>query len=171
MKWVFKWVQQIEFLKFLVFVSIFRDTKNLTKPKMEINQKQVKKTQLIFAVVIIMYCIQCYADNSGCGEIFSTRMDQNVFGQHRLRTRVFQSQPISTPLECYVNCMKDCRCVSYNVCKGGKFCELNSQKKADNISLYEASDECDYHEYEFSKLQVCYDETFCELQLTFPYFL
>ena len=55
------------------------------------------------------------------------------------------------PLECYINCMKNCRCASYNICNGGELCELNSEKKENNASLYEQSDECDYHEYQFIK--------------------
>ena len=47
--------------------------------------------------------------------------------------------------------MENCRCLSYNVCNGGKLCELNSENKENNISLYEQSDECDYYEYEFKK--------------------
>ena len=78
-------------------------------------------------------------------------MDEDVFNKRRLRSRVVESQPTSKPFKCYVNCMKNCRCVSYNVCNGGKLCELNWEKKGDNISLYEQREDCDYHEYEFSK--------------------
>ena len=117
---------------------------------------QAKKFMFIIftnAIAFFMYA-QSAAGSSSVGEKFSTRMDQDVFSKHRLRSRVIESQPISLPLECYVKCMKNCRCVSYNVCNGGKLCELNSEKKENNISLYEANDDCDYYEYEFSK-QVC----------------
>ena len=117
---------------------------------MQVSQEQAEKILFIFAIALIMYA-RSSADTSSCGEKFSTRMDQDVFSKHRLRSRVIESQPISRPLECYVKCMKNCRCLSYNVCNRGKLCELNSEKKDNNISLFEASDECDYHQYEFSK--------------------
>ena len=108
--------------------------------------------QFILSTIII--CVQTFSDASSCGEKFSTKMDQNVFAKHRLRSRVIESRSINRALECHVLCMKNCRCLSYNVCKRGKLCELNSEKKDNNISLYEQNDECDYHEYEFTK-QVC----------------
>ena len=117
---------------------------------MHFNQEDGTKFFLIFAIAFVMYARRS-AGSSSCGGKFSTRMDQDVFSKHRLRSRVIESQPISMPLECYVKCMKNCRCVSYNICNGGKLCELNSEKKEHNISLYEANDDCDYHEYEFSK--------------------
>jgi hypothetical protein len=121
---------------------------------MRVSREQTEKILLIF-LVLFMYA-QSSADTSSCGEEFSTKMDRDVFSKHRFRSRVIESQPISLPLECYVRYMQNCRCVSHNVCNGGRLCELNSQKKGDNISLYEASDECDYYEYEFNK-QVEYD--------------
>ena len=114
------------------------------------SEERVEKILYIFAIAIFMYT-RCSASSKSCGEKFSTRLDQDVYSKHRLRSRVVESRPISTPFECYVKCMKNCRCLSYNVCNGGKLCELNSEKKDNNISLYETSDECDYHEYQFSK--------------------
>ena len=68
-------------------------------------------------------------------------MDQDVFPKHRHRSRVIEGKPISVPFECYVNCMKNSRCALYNICNGGKLCKLNSEKKENNASLYEQSDE------------------------------
>jgi hypothetical protein len=111
---------------------------------------ELEKAVLIFSLIM---CVGLsFADANNCGEKFSTRMDQDVFTKHRLRSRVIESQPINRPLECHVKCMKNCRCLSYNACNGGKLCELNSKRKENNISLYEQSDACDYHEYEFTKL-------------------
>ena len=90
-------------------------------------------------------CVQSFAASSSRGEQFSTRKDRDVFPKHRYWSRVIESTPIAMPLECYINCMKNCRCASYNIC------ELNSEKKENNASLYEQSDECDYHEYQFTK--------------------
>ena len=114
------------------------------------SKERVEKILYIFAIAIFMYT-KCSASSKSCGEKYSTRLDQDVYSKHRLRSRVFESQPISTPFECYVKCMKNCRCLSYNVCNGGKLCELNSEKKDNNISLYETSGECDYYEYQFSR--------------------
>lgn len=122
---------------------------------MKITQEQMEKSLLVLVIALVIYAQRSHADTSSCAEKFSTRKDENVFGKHRLRSSVVESKPVSRPLECYINCMKNCRCVSYNICNRGKLCELSSQKKDDNISLYEASDDCDYHEYEFSKSQVC----------------
>ena len=108
------------------------------------------KAVIICFLSLINY-VQSFAASSSCGEQFSTHMDQDVFPKHRYKSRVIESKPIRMPFECYVNCMKNCRCASYNICNGGKLCELNSEKKENNASLYEQSDECDYHEYEFSK--------------------
>ena len=116
----------------------------------------------LFAVIfplkaLIIFCHsfivngQSLAATSNCGETFSTRMDQHVFPGHRFGSRIIESRTISSPLECYVNCMKNCRCLSYNICNGGKLCELNSETKASDASLYEQHDGCDYHEYGFSK--------------------
>ena len=119
------------------------------------SQERVEKFLYIFTIAIFVYA-KCSAGSNSCGEKLSTRMDRDIFSKHRLRSRVFESQSISMPFECYVKCMKNCRCLSYNVCNGGKLCELNSEKKDNDISLYEASEECDYHEYQFNK-QVVYN--------------
>ncbi|XP_028393372.1 uncharacterized protein LOC114517755 [Dendronephthya gigantea] len=105
-------------------------------------------------VLIVLYDSlygQSSAPGGSCGETLSTRMDRHVFHKHRFSSRVFESRAINTPLECYVNCMKSCRCLSYNICNGGKLCELNFETKASNASLYKQHEECDYYEYEFSK--------------------
>ncbi len=99
-------------------------------------------------IVLVLLC-SAYTFN-GCNTD-SLNMARNLYHQRRLRSRVLESQPISNPIECHVKCMKNCRCVSYNVCNGGKLCELNSEKKENNISLYERSDECDYHEFTFTR--------------------
>ncbi len=112
----------------------------------------VKLGKAVFILSLIICSLRSFADANNCGETFSTRMDQDVFTKHRLRSRVFESQSIGRPFECHVKCMENCRCLSYNVCNGGKLCELNSENKENNISLYEQSDECDYYEYEFKKL-------------------
>ena len=119
------------------------------------SQERVEKFLYIFTIAIFVYA-KCSASSNSCGEKLSTRIDQDIFSKHRLRSRVIESQSISMPFECYVKCMKNCRCLSYNVCNGGKLCELNSEKKDNNISLYEAREECDYHEYQFNK-QVVYN--------------
>ena len=114
------------------------------------SEERVEKILYIFAIAIFMYT-KCSASSKSCGEKYSTRLDQDVYSKHRLRSRVVESLPISMPFECYVKCMKNCRCLSYNVCNDGKLCELNSEKKDNNISLYETTHECDYYEYQFSR--------------------
>ena len=111
----------------------------------------IQSVKIVFLLSLII-CVRSFVDANSCGERLSTRMDQDVFTRHRLTSRVFESQPINAPLECHVKCMKNCRCLSYNICNGGKLCELNSEKKENNISLYKQSDTCDYYEYEFIKL-------------------
>ena len=63
---------------------------------------------------------------------------------------MIDSQPISMPIMCHMKCLDNCRCLSYNVCNGGKLSELNSEKKDNNMSLFETSEECDYHEFTFT---------------------
>ena len=118
---------------------------------MKVSKNRVNVFVCVFTNVVATMYAQSSAATSSCGEKMSTRMDENVFGKHRLRSRVVESQPINRVLECHVKCMKNCRCLSYNVCNGGKLCELNSEKKENNISLFEASDDCDYYEYEYTK--------------------
>jgi hypothetical protein len=77
------------------------------------------------------------------------RLRRNVDTEHRLRSRVIDSQPISGPFECYLKCLKNCRCLSYNVCHGGKLCELNSARKENDTFFYDKSGECDYHDFNF----------------------
>ena len=79
----------------------------------------------------------------------SPRIARHLHHQRRFRSRVIESQPINRPIDCHVKCMKNCRCISYNVCNGGKLCELNSEKKKNNISLYERNSDCDYYEFIF----------------------
>ena len=117
---------------------------------MKVSENLVSIFICALTIVVAMYT-HTSAATSSCGEKMSTRMNENVFSKHRMRSRVVESQPINRALECHVKCMKNCRCLSYNVCNGGKLCELNSERKDGNISLYEASDDCDYYEYEFSK--------------------
>lgn len=121
------------------------------------NYKMPFIPETFFFNAVIIFCLslasfaQSSAETGDCGEKFSTRMDQDVFLKHRFTSRVIESLPISRPLECHINCMKNCRCLSYNICNKGKLCELNSEKKESNVSLLEQNDECDYHQYEFSK--------------------
>ena len=107
------------------------------------------KTAIIFCISFTI-CVQISAKAENCGEKLSTRMDHNVFRNQRFSPSIIDSQPILKALECYAKCMKNCRCVSYNICKDGKLCELNSGKKESSADL-EQSDDCDYYEYEFSK--------------------
>ncbi|XP_028408114.1 uncharacterized protein LOC114530707 [Dendronephthya gigantea] len=78
---------------------------------------------------------------------------RNLFNGRRYRSRVSQSEPISASYECHMKCVENCNCLSYNVCNGGKLCELNPEKKENNISLYETSDTCDYYELGFNQKQ------------------
>ena len=136
---------------FLFITMLFFNLLGLSNFTMvQFSPERVEKILCIFTIAIFMYA-ECSAGSNTCGEKLSTRMDQDIFSKHRLRSRVIESQPINMAFECYVKCMKNCRCLSYNVCNGGKLCELNSEKKDNNISLYEASEECDYHEYQFNK--------------------
>ena len=88
---------------------------------------------------------------SGTCNSNALNMARNHYPNLRLRSRVVESQAVSNPIECYVNCMSDCRCVSYNVCNGGRLCELNSEKKEPSSPLIGKSDDCDYHEFIFNR--------------------
>ena len=100
------------------------------------------------AVVCLCYhVVQSSVDSCGT---YSAKMDQDLYPKHKLTSSVVASSSITRPLECYSKCLKNCLCVSFNVCNGGEKCELNSGRKDSNISLYESSDECDYYEYDYS---------------------
>ena len=81
----------------------------------------------------------------------SLNMARSLFHGRRLRSHVIDSQPVSMPIMCHMKCLDNCGCLSYNVCNGGTLCELNSEKNDNNISVLERSDECDYHEFTFTR--------------------
>lgn len=110
-------------------------------------------TSFTKACCVVVAVLQYSASAFDACNTDSLNMAQDLHHQRRLRSRVIESQPINKPIECHVKCMKNCRCVSYNVCNGRKLCELNSEKKKNNIYLYEKSDECDYHEFSFNRQQ------------------
>ena len=106
-------------------------------------------------VIIILAVLQCRAEISSKSfdacQTDSFNVARYLFNGRRLRSRSSQSEPINVSSECHMKCVKNCRCLSYNVCNGSKLCELNPEKKEKNISLYETSDVCDYYELSFNQ--------------------
>ena len=115
--------------------------------------ERVPTFAVVTVVVFISFDVVLSSVND-CGA-YTSNMDQNLYKNHRLTSHIIDSSTNNfSPVECYVKCLNNCLCVSFNFCNTGKRCELNSERKDNDVASYKQTDGCDYYEYDYTK-QVC----------------